>query len=542
MQNIILDLNREIVLNDYQSASRKNKEDFLKKNVKSSSEYIYDNQKNDANIICNKFYETPIRVISIVKRTKVGMDGLMIEIAKNMTTHPDNNFTLHRDNVFFITGMSNLSWEKDMIYKIPSCFNGNVFHHGKLQRLKNKLNDIKNSIIIIDEIDSGDKEDQKLHLLLKESGVLDMKFMVDNNIRFVFVSATMINELNDLYKWGDIHYIHYMTIPDTYIGHNEFLELGIIQEFYPINDSESAAKWISEDILENYGSDYRVHIIRTDEKNKDHIFNACIINGIDFKNHTSDDRIDFKELSNIFNNITKHLVIAIKGFYRRADLIPNEWKKKIGATHERYVKKYDTNVQIQGLPGRMSGYWKHDIQNGHKTGPHRTSIDAIKEYEEFYNNPLGKTKYNTSGSKKLFVNPKCIKNLEIKDQKSDDTINRRVPVIIKGLNKNDIIFTSKKRKEKIDFISALLKDNPTYLKLYNFINNPDVICSQISIPSTNSSYIKHITDVVNASIKNSPYILDLKKEHRCKSNWQVFIDNVNYRLCFVIWSIDPTLY
>jgi hypothetical protein len=69
--------------------------------------------------------------------------------------------------------------------------------------LKDKLEDIKNALIIIDEIDTGDKEGQKLHLLLKESGVLDMEYMETNNIRFIFVSATMVNELHELYKWGD---------------------------------------------------------------------------------------------------------------------------------------------------------------------------------------------------------------------------------------------------------------------------------------------------------------------------------------------------
>jgi hypothetical protein len=412
----LLGLNREIVLNDYKSATKKNEEGFINGDVKASSEYIFPNQQEDATIICNKFYDTHTRVISIVKRTKVGMDGLMIEIAKNMTTHPDDNFALHRNNIFFITAMSNISWEDDMKDKIPSCFKDNVYHHGKLQRLKTKLKNIKNAIIINDEIDNGDKEDQKLHLILKESGILDMKYMEENNIRFVFVSATMINELRDLYKWGDKHYTHYMTIPDNYIGHKEFLEQGIIQEYYPINDDESAEKWVQEDILNNYGIDYRVHIIRTDRKNKDFIFNACIRNNIDFKNHTSDDRISYEELSDIFNNIPKHLVIAVKGFYRRANLIPNEWKKKIGATHERYVKKYDTNVQVQGFSGRMSGYWKQYVLNGHKTGPHRTSIDAINEYEEFYKNPFGKNKYSTSGSKKLFVNPKHIQNLEFVNQ------------------------------------------------------------------------------------------------------------------------------
>jgi hypothetical protein len=536
----IINLNRDIVLGDYQSAINLNKERFIRGDVKTGPQYIYDNQKEDAATICDKFYKTPVRAISIVKRTKVGMDGLMIEIAKIMSTHPDNDFALHRYNIFFITAMSNKTWEDDMKDKIPTCFKYNVFHHGKLQILINKLKNIKNALIINDEIDSGDKEDQKLHLILKESGILDMKYMEENNIRFVFVSATMINELRDLYKWGDKHYTHYMTIPENYIGHKDFLELGIIQEYYPINDNASAEKWVLEDILQNYGSDYRVHFIRTDEKHKDFILNACIRNKIDFKNHTSHDRMSHEELADIFDNITNHLVIAVKGFYRRANLIPNEWKKKIGATHERYVKKYDTNVQVQGFPGRMSGYWKQEILSGHKTGPHRTSIDAINEYEEFYKNPFGKMKYSTTGSNKLFVNPKNIKNLEFTNQ--IDITNKRVPIIIDGLSETDVIFTTKKRKEKVEFVLYILKNNEKYTKLFDFINNPSVSCAQISQPNTNSSYKKHITDVVNASINNNPYSVDLGEKFKDKNNWQLFIDNREKRLCFVIWSINQVLY
>lgn len=412
MEDSLLDMNRELVLNDYNSATIKNRMLFRRGDVKASSEYIYPNQKEDASIVCNNFYETTTRVVSIVKRTKVGMDGLMIEIAKNMSTHPDNNFVLQSDKILFLTAMSNKSWEDDMKDKMPACFRDNVYHHGKLQKLKDKLKGVENALIIIDEIDTGDKEDQKLHIILKESGILDMAYMERNNIRFIFVSATMINELQELYKWGNKHYTYYMTIPDSYIGHKEFLELDIIREYYPINNDESAERWVQEDILQYYGLDYRVHIVRTDEKNKDFIFNACIRNNIDFKNHTSTIRITPEELTEIFNNISNHLVIAVKGFYRRANLIPDEWKMKIGATHEKYVKNYDTNVQVQGLSGRMTGYWKPEILNGHKTGPYRTSIAAINEYEEFYKNPYGKTKYSTTGSKDLFVNPKNIKHLE----------------------------------------------------------------------------------------------------------------------------------
>jgi hypothetical protein len=436
--------------------------------------------------------------------------------------------------------MSNVSWEEDMKLKIPACFKDNVYHHGKLKNLKTRLNGIRNALIINDEIDTGDKEYQTLHTILNDSGILDIKNMEERNIRFVFVSATMINELRDLYEWGDKHYTHHMLIPKNYIGHKEFLELGIIQEYYPINDRKSAENWVKEDILKNYGSDYRVHIIRTNEKNKDYIFQACIKYKIDFRNHTSTQRINHEKLSHIFNNVSNHLVIAVKGFYRRANLIPNEWKRKIGATHELYVKKYDTNVQVQGLPGRMSGYWKDVLMNGHKTGPYRTSIDAIKKYEEFYKNPSGIIKYSFISSKKTFINPTHIKHLEINNPPKNT--NKRVPVILDDLDSNNLIFTKTNKKDKIAALLSILNEKGQYVKLVNFIKNPDVSCSLISRPRNETSIRKHIIDVVNASRSNTPFIIDLDDSCRKKSNWKMFIDTNGCRVCIVIWSLDPDVY
>ena len=89
---------------------------------------------------------------------------------------------------------------------------------------------------------------------------------------------------------------------------------------------------------------------------------------------------------------------------------------------------------------------------------------------------------------------------------------------------------------------SILNNNESYTKLFNFINNQQVVCAQISQPNTNSSYKKHITDVVNASITNTPYSVDLVEKYKDKNNWQLFIDNREKRLCFVIWSINEELY
>ena len=230
----------------------------------------------------------------------------------------------------------------------------------------------------------------------------------------------------------------------------------------------------------------------------------------------------------------------MKGLWRRANLIPNEWKMKIGATHERHVNVYDTNVQVQGLPGRMSGYWKDAILKGHKTGPHRTSIDAINEYQSFYKNPFGKIKYSTSTSKTTFVHPKHISNL---DPIRDDVfiLHKRIPVVIDGLHETDLIFTNCKKKLKLEFVRSLL-NKESHIKLFNFITHPDVVCVQISLPKTKPSYKKHITDVVNANLTNTPYSIDLKEESKSINNWQLFIDYKEKRLCFVIWCINERLY
>ena len=116
-------LNRDTVKADYESAKNKNLEQYLLNNTKATTEYIYSNQKIDANNIINTFYTTKVKAISIIKRTKVGMDGLMIQLAYNISTHIDDNFMIHRKNIFIITAMSNLAWEDDMKDKITNCFN-----------------------------------------------------------------------------------------------------------------------------------------------------------------------------------------------------------------------------------------------------------------------------------------------------------------------------------------------------------------------------------------------------------------------------------
>ncbi len=536
-------LNRETVKSDYESAKNKNFEQFILKNTTATSEYIYQNQKDDALSILNIFYRSNIRAVSIIKRTKVGMDGLMIEIAYKFSTHIDDDFMINRNNIFFITGMSNRAWEEDMKDKIPNCFRENVFHHGKLQKLKKKLIGIKNVLIINDEIDTGDKKDQKLHKILRDSGILDIKYMDENNIKFIFVSATIINELKELYKWGEKHHSFKMSIPPNYISHGEFLELGIIKQFYKIDNLETANEWIKNDIIDNYKKDYRVHIIRSDIENNEIIKNACEDFGIKFYNHTSSNRISYEDLSNIFNNLNNHVVIAVKGFYRRANLIPNSWKQKIGAIHERYCVEFDTNVQVQGLVGRMTGYWKDIVRSGHKTGPYRPSIESIIQYENFYSDPTISDKYNSNGNKNIFLHPDFV-GINYVENNQKEICNKHVPIIINlnKLDKETEIYYLTGKNVKIEYLKKIISGHSEYQRLFNYISNPNVYCIGFITPETPTSYKMHITEAINHSKKNKPFIINLDHEDKKRDNWQCFIDNKKNNLCVLIWTITNYIY
>jgi len=161
---------------------------------------------------------------------------------------------------------SNVSWEEEMKNKIPQCFKENVFHHGKLSKIN--LTKPKNMLIMIDEIDTGDKEGQKLNETLENAGLLDINYMKENNIYIIFVSATIYKELKELKKWGDKHSYISMTIPETYISHKDFLEMDIIKEFYNINSVKKAEIWIDEDILNNYNEeiDSNITLLKNEKK------------------------------------------------------------------------------------------------------------------------------------------------------------------------------------------------------------------------------------------------------------------------------------
>jgi hypothetical protein len=539
---------RKKVLASYTDAEQTNALAFLEGDSNATQEFIFDNQKQDALRVVHEFCNNDRRVVSITKKTKVGMDGLMIEIAYQMTTHADDNFVIDPKNVRFLTGMSNTAWQTDMKEKIPSVFTKNVFHHGQLKRAD--LSDLRNALIIIDEIDTGDKIGSVLNNLLRDAGLLNIHNMIERNIRFVFVSATMLKQLYELKDWGEHHATIQMTIPEQYIGHTDFKAEGIIQEFYPLATVPAARRWIKEDIIEKYGTDYRVHMVRVTNKTIGNImFVSKEFPSVVWHEHNSEDRADIAKFFEA--PIDKHVILFIKGFFRRANLIPNKWKLRIGAMHELWTKKVDNNVQIQGFPGRMSGYWADDIHAGHKTGPYRTSCQAVDEYEQSFNDPFGDAAYSGGGIIKTaehtvaiktdsLVSPSNIEGIDTHATTTTTTTHKTVPIVVQVTAEEyaRIKRIGGTKEWDVTSIIEVIKDKiaPELIHTINRIiddGGKDQIVEQKD--TTTATYAEYIDKSVNAANDNKPHWRTGNIKDKDRDLLQIYLDWCNHRIIVCIY-------
>ncbi len=177
-------------------------------------------------------------------------------------------------------------------------------------------------------------------------------------------------------------------------------------------------------------------------------------------------------------------------------------------------------------------YWT-DAKTAESIRQHNRKVDHMNELVGGYNAKQADTRAKERLTRETIQTPL-----------TTNATNKRVPVVIEGINPTDIIFTKISREKRIEYVLSILSSDDNYTRLLNFIRSPGVECAQITQPriGSDNAYGKLITDVVNAKTNNKPYSVGLKKEFRDKNNWQLFIDNREHRLCFVIWSITPELY
>ena len=85
-------------------------------------------------------------------------------------THLDNEKMYFPEDIFIITGMSDIDWERQTKNDMLNCIKDNVFHLGKIKQFNSIINTKRNIkiLIIIDECQIATSKDQQIDKIFKD--------------------------------------------------------------------------------------------------------------------------------------------------------------------------------------------------------------------------------------------------------------------------------------------------------------------------------------------------------------------------------------
>lgn len=210
---------------------------------------------------------------------------------------------------------------------------------------------------------------------------------------------------------------------------------------------------------------------------------------------------------------------------------------------ETYTKKPSINVVFQGLVGRMTGYWLP-----HKTGPYRTSINAITNGEEWYVKVKENHQFEMNGSritnskkKKKFVNPDNIENLDSKRDIAEKEIYAEVPIVIK-ITKEDFIYITKRENKKYyinNNINTIINKYKSNVNEYNcnllnkILNNDYKRLDRQEINLESNTYNKLIRPILNAYNRHQK-IMYIKNKNKNINAYNIYFhDN---QIIITVWN------
>ena len=387
----------------------------IKKNRVAGISKLHLPQVNVGLRVQGKFGHMPRKILNIlvVAKTQSGKTGAMIAIVKEYKEQHE----IPVSNIYIITGHSSTSWKKQTKGRFPECLEKNIYHRpdfnkkGTKNKLVNELKNKKNVLIIMDEVHVAAKKGQSVDKFFKKLKFNDLEYCLKNDIKIVEFSATPDGTLYDLNNWGQYSCILKMEPGEKYIGADDldtqkrlfqFKDLCCVDR-HGIIDLDRARENINE-IKQKmvHFNEPMYHIIRTPPAGlQTEVMNAFKgifpVNEYNYEQWNGETKKN-QELSGINDILTKppekHTFIFIKEMLRMAVTLHKQY---LGVLYERYTKRPNDSVIVQGLVGRATGY----DDNG-KTIVF-TNIDSIVKYRnlwesDFDGNLMIQWKSNTTKS------------------------------------------------------------------------------------------------------------------------------------------------
>ena len=339
---------------------------------------IYINQVKFGKNITKHFLDKSKFVVMAVAPTQSGKTGSMVASVLFMNKHPEIKQSI--ENTYILTGLSSKDWLDQTRERFPEEMHKNIYHRNNLNLFVKSVKDKKDVLIMIDEAQFACLPGQGLHKAFQEIGFMDINYIMEHNIKILFVSATPDGIIYDLNEWKTGVAIEYMDVPEQYISITNLVERNQVKQYCDLCGYDRLMKRVDEKVLENIyalqeflGDIPKYHLIRTHNGFLHDItiqnFNKCF----EGKNYDYFSESKINMMKKLTKVPEKHTFIFIKEKLRCAQTIP---KENLGILYERYTSTVNDSAIIQGFAGRLTGYHKNT------TSIVFTNMESIDKYND----------------------------------------------------------------------------------------------------------------------------------------------------------------
>jgi len=359
----------------------------------SINKVVYDNQITAANEVVKNFMDG-YNVNTLIGMMGSGKTNTFMYVSYLMCMNKDDKKIIPKDNVYVLTGMSDLDWKVQTTKNFLPAFSQNIYHRTNLKTLEKKWEtkgSISDTLIIVDECHIGTKSDHTLSIFLQR-WIKNVQYMIDNRVYLLLVSATPANVLLDAENLN-CHKKVFLKPSSIYKGLHFLHKNDLIKDSISLCEPENVEE-IENVIKERWGdNNARYHIIRFPSALskfqemraaaivKAAIKDMCDKNDWKYELHTSEDRI--KNIDDILSKKpSKHTFILIKNFWYCAKRLIVKW---VGICYENKCKAFDSNTISQGLCGRFCGNYKEEI-DVKKCPIFYSNLKGIEEYIDWIDN------------------------------------------------------------------------------------------------------------------------------------------------------------
>jgi len=505
--------------------------------------FIYDNQKEAAFEAITHFTNGK-KLVLIVAQPGTGKTGTFAEIAYQLATHIDDEHCVPAENIHIISGMNDTDWNKQFKKNLLPSFKENIYHRGVLMKQKDKISDIRNGLITIDECHIASGKNMTVSHLLVGTGLTDINVVSERRVRMLDISATPESVAWDITAWGEKAAIVRLLPGPSYKGFSVMLEENRIREAKTFATMDNVREWFQlfETRYQNTSKKY-FPVRVSDHKSLDNIYSACVEFGWICKHHDSTTRIENIDIEMAVAP-QNHTIIIIKEFWRASKRLIH---KHVGGSYEQIPQKRNVTTASQSTIGRFCDNFNYegDALDPNLRPVHFGDKESIKAYVLWFNEGCDFRKANYTSTrinsnngdvhaKPSKSHPSIYQNLDAVEDEDEDEAKKHVPIVLPMENSEIVRIHGLRTEQKRKALSEILKQHLRE-------NNKEVLAEriktfavgQISRPDTEGSRKRNIDDPVNAALNNKKYSLNVKDKE--KNSWQAVFDDRGNRVIFMIY-------